>query len=55
MSEFDQWWQEFTRFVACQMSIYIDVFEQNKFYKYFEQGLSPIQAVQAHYLDVCNK
>ena len=51
---FDEWWQEFTLLVEYKMSICLDVYEQNKFYKYFEQGLNPAKAVQAHYLGACN-
>ena len=54
MNDFDEWWQEFTLLVEYKMSIFLDVYEQGKFYKYFEQGLSPAKSVQAHYLGACN-
>ena len=50
MNNFEQWWQEFTLLVEYKMSICLDVYQPDKFYKYFEQGLSPAIAMQAHYL-----
>tara|TARA_R110001606_G_C15372325_1_gene649662 strand:+ start:193 stop:360 length:168 start_codon:yes stop_codon:yes gene_type:complete len=54
MTDFDEWWRNFTLLVEYRMSIFLDVHEQNKFYKYFEQGLTPSKTLRAYYLGACN-
>ena len=54
MSNFDEWWQEFTLLVEFRMSINLEISQQNKFYAYFEEGLTPSKTLRAYYLGACN-
>ncbi len=50
MDDFEEWWEGFAGLVALKMSIYLDVYEMDNFYKYFEKGLTQSEAMQKHYI-----
>lgn len=50
MSDFEEWWEGFAGLVALKMGIYLDVYQMDNFYTYFERGLTQSDAMQKHYI-----
>jgi len=52
MNDFENWWCDFSNYVAMNMSIFLTVFDMEQFRQYFDGGLSPEDACKKHYVDV---
>lgn len=50
MNDFENWWCDLSNYVALNMSIFLTVFDMDKFRKYFDDGLSFEDAAKKHYI-----
>lgn len=52
MNKFEMWWFDLSNQIALKMSIFLTVYDMEKFQKYYDQGLSVQDAIMKHYTGV---